>query len=112
MYLPLVVLVASPLAIVWIAMPCRIRVAHRIVADVGVAIQVLRIVNVRDDAVGLNEASNRRVVVARIVIHQSVVVHLLPSKSVVGRQRAARRADAAKGVVGLRTSRRAACCAR
>ena len=49
-------------------MPCRICVPHRIVAHIGVAVQVLRVVQVRDDAVGLDEAVERRVVVARVIV--------------------------------------------
>ena len=46
----------------------RVRVAHRIVADVGIAVQILRVVKVRDDAVGLDEAVKRSVVVARVIV--------------------------------------------
>jgi len=49
-------------------MPRRIRVAHGIVADVGVAVQILRVVKVRDDAVGLDEVVQCCVVVARVIV--------------------------------------------
>jgi len=46
----------------------RVRVSHRIVSHIGVAVQILRVVKVRDDAIGLDEAVQRRVVVARVIV--------------------------------------------
>ena len=51
----------------------RIRVTHRIVADVGITVQILRVVKVRDDAVGLDEAVKISVVVPGLIIEQRII---------------------------------------
>ncbi len=48
-------------------MPARIRIPHRIVAHIAVPVQALGVARVGHDGVGLDEAPERRVVVAGVV---------------------------------------------
>jgi len=93
-------------------MPRRIRVPQRVVQHVRVAVQRLRVCRVRHKRIRADEAAQRRVVVARAIVHQpGVGVKFLSGEGVVGGERAgfrgARRAVCRGQVVGVSANRAA-----